>query len=64
MSDHDTRESHKPKPPRLAMSDPSRATRCADSRDLLGPGGVLTIHHDGERYVLRRTRNGRLILTK
>jgi hemin uptake protein HemP len=34
------------------------------SRDLLGGGNELRIEHNGEIYVLRRTRQGKLILTK
>lgn len=36
----------------------------ARSQDLLGAGSVLMIDHAGERYVLRLTKNGKLILTK
>ena len=43
---------------------PREASRTLDSRELLGPEGVVHIEHQGERYTLRRTRNGRLILTK
>jgi hemin uptake protein HemP len=32
--------------------------------DLLGDRQVLLIEHAGERYQLRLTRNGKLILTK
>ncbi|MDA8363211.1 MAG: hemin uptake protein HemP [Gammaproteobacteria bacterium] len=31
---------------------------------LFGAARALAIEHNGERYVLRITRNGRLILTK
>ncbi|MEW5787179.1 MAG: hemin uptake protein HemP [Pseudomonadota bacterium] len=34
------------------------------ARDLLGEKQVLVIEHAGERYHLRLTRNGKLILTK
>ncbi len=34
------------------------------SHRLLGPRGALRIEHSGELYTLRRTRNGKLILTK
>jgi hemin uptake protein HemP len=34
------------------------------SRDLLGDGDRLLIEHGGETYVLRLTRQGKLILTK
>lgn len=39
-------------------------SRTTTSDELLGSDGILTILHAGERYVLRRTRNGRLIMTK
>ncbi len=35
-----------------------------DVRDLVGPHRQVTISHAGEDYVLRITRNGKLILTK
>jgi hemin uptake protein HemP len=38
--------------------------RTVPSAELLGETGLLHIEHDGEIYSLRRTRNGRLILTK
>jgi hemin uptake protein HemP len=34
------------------------------SRDLLGGGNELRIEHNGEIYLLRQTRQGKLILTK
>lgn len=34
------------------------------SRALLGRDGKLWIEHGGEKYLLRRTTNNRLILTK
>ena len=43
---------------------PGASGRMLASEDLLGPGGVLHIRHGGALYVLRQTRNGRLILTK
>jgi hemin uptake protein HemP len=33
------------------------------SRDLLGQRGELIIEHEGRQYRLRRTQNGKLILT-
>ncbi|WP_275287218.1 hemin uptake protein HemP [Halomonas elongata] len=39
------------------------AVRSIDSDSLLGREGRLIIHHEGRRYVLRRTRLGKLILT-
>lgn len=35
-----------------------------DSRDLFGERLQIVIAHGEERYVLRRTRQGKLILTK
>jgi hemin uptake protein HemP len=40
------------------------APRLVPSRQLLGEQGQLHIEHQGERYVLRITRQGKLILTK
>ncbi len=34
------------------------------SADLLGNGDALAIQHQGELYILRQTRAGKLILTK
>ncbi len=34
------------------------------AQDLLGRGSVLVIENAGERYQLRLTKNGKLILTK
>jgi hemin uptake protein HemP len=34
------------------------------SAELLGLGGTLVINHDGQRYTLRQTSKGKLILTK
>jgi len=34
------------------------------SRELLGNGREVRIEHEGSEYVLRATRNGKLILTK
>ena len=36
----------------------------ARSAELLGPRGELIIEHAGQEYRLRRTRSGKLILTK
>ncbi|OYY45395.1 MAG: hypothetical protein B7Y56_05590 [Gallionellales bacterium 35-53-114] len=35
-----------------------------DSTDLLGSREALMIRHQGECYILRKTRAGKLILTK
>ncbi len=45
-------------PPRPAMAETVRAM------DLLKNRQVLVIEHAGERYQLRLTKNGKLILTK
>ncbi len=37
---------------------------CVASRELLNRDGKLWIEHGGEKYMLRRTANNRLILTK
>ncbi len=34
------------------------------SKDLLGDRREVRIEHEGSQYVLRATRNGKLILTK
>ena len=47
-------------PRSIAISDDSVATSVA----LLNRDGKLWIEHGGERYLLRRTANNRLILTK
>lgn len=46
------------------QANPLAANGVARSQDLLGAGSVLMIEHAGERYVLRLTKNGKLILTK
>lgn len=38
--------------------------RSIQARELFGLGTVVFIEHQGERYQLRQTRNGKLILTK
>jgi hemin uptake protein HemP len=43
---------------------PRGEIRTVDARELLGERGILRIDHGGEIYVLRLTRNDRLILTK
>jgi hemin uptake protein HemP len=40
------------------------APRVVPSHALLGEQGKLQIEHQGERYLLRITRQGKLILTK
>ncbi len=43
---------------------PKPACRVLRSADLLGPDGRLLIEHEGQVYVLQRTKAGKLILTK
>jgi hemin uptake protein HemP len=53
-------------PSKQAMSgrETGTATQTVRACDLLGERGVVRIEHEGEFYVLRLTRNNRLILTK
>lgn len=37
---------------------------CFDSAELLGTDGLAVIIHQGQRYQLRQTKAGKLILTK
>lgn len=37
---------------------------CYDSAQLLGADGIAIILHQGQRYQLRQTKAGKLILTK
>jgi hemin uptake protein HemP len=50
----------KPAMPKVPAEEPPTIS----SRELLGERGLLRIEHGGEIYVLRVTRNRRLILTK
>ncbi len=40
------------------------ANESVTSMTLLGERGICVIVHNAERYILRRTRNNKLILTK
>lgn len=42
----------------------SQARGVISAVELLGPAKAVVIEHRGERYALRLTRNGKLILTK
>lgn len=42
----------------------SRGPAAIDSVSLFGAGEILQIDHKGHIYTLRKTRNGKLILTK
>ena len=46
---------------KFAMSDQSKSIH---SDTLFSDGDQVLIQHRGEQYLLRRTRNGKLILTK
>ncbi|HHP2608679.1 TPA: hemin uptake protein HemP [Enterobacter roggenkampii] len=43
---------------------PAPTERRIDSKTLLGDAGRVIIEHDGQRYLLRQTHAGKLILTK
>ena len=47
-----------------ANREPGAATRRYDSEALFGARNVILIRHAEQDYVLRVTRNGKLILTK
>jgi hemin uptake protein HemP len=55
----DTEGAAEPSPSR-----PGSGERLLDSRALFGGAQVVLIHHEGSTYTLRKTRNGKLILTK
>ncbi|HDR2405085.1 hypothetical protein A3N68_19745 [Enterobacter asburiae] len=50
--------------PAKAHTAPAPAERRIDSKTLLGDEGRVIIEHDGQRYLLRQTHAGKLILTK
>lgn len=50
-------------PPRLPAANPESRPRL-DSRDILGGNSAVEIDHAGQRYLLRVTRENKLILTK
>jgi hemin uptake protein HemP len=50
--------------PDAASADDGAASPSLQSHALLGGGRTRIIEHAGERYVLRLTRNGKLILSK
>jgi hemin uptake protein HemP len=47
-----------------SIADARDAIRTVSASELLGRAGVVRIEHECEIYTLRRTRLGRLILTK
>lgn len=50
--------------PAKTHTAPTLAERRIDSKTLLGDEGRVIIEHDGQRYLLRQTHAGKLILTK
>lgn len=56
-------ERRESRPPRADGGD-AATWRVVSSRCLLPEGRPLLIEHEGEVYTLRRTRTGKLILTK
>ena len=52
------------KDPKTDASGGRDDIRTVSAAELLGRAGVVRIEHQGELYTLRRTRLGRLILTK
>jgi hemin uptake protein HemP len=57
-----TTPSKSPPPPRpVAQHEPRPRL---DSRDILGGNSAVEIDHAGQRYLLRVTRENKLILTK
>ncbi|MEH3773012.1 hemin uptake protein HemP [Enterobacter asburiae] len=50
--------------PAKTHTTPAPAERRIDSKTLLGDEGRVIIEHDGQRYLLRQTHAGKLILTK
>jgi len=56
-------DAHKDCPPAQA-GDGRGAERVIRSEELLHRAGRVIIEHKGERYALRETRLGKLILTK
>jgi len=52
------------KPDRASQAESRAKPPRLSSRTLFGQAKEVVIEHCGEEYRLRRTRNGRLILTK
>lgn len=48
----------------VVLAGGAASTRQVNSEALLGNRETLEIQHQGERYILRQTRAGKLILTK
>ena len=56
--------SHGTGTPSQHLADTRAAHVDLDSRRLFNGTTEVRIHHEGQEYRLRRTRNGKLILTK
>jgi hemin uptake protein HemP len=55
---------HNSSPPPETKGDRATATKEVDVASLIGAGREVVLLHRGERYRLRVTANGKLILTK
>lgn len=53
-----------PSPTKPIAPTASAPTPVLRSQELFGEGNTVQIEHAGERYLLRRTRTNKLILTK
>jgi len=51
-------------PPTVSSALEAPALRCLESAELFNAGHEVAIRHGNEIYRLRRTRQGKLILTK
>jgi hemin uptake protein HemP len=61
MWEHNQPESESPT---TKVPGASTESRRINSTTLFSEGDVVLIHHQGTVYTLRKTRNGKLILTK
>ena len=60
-------QAHLPSAATIGAGDDGRGcspSPTLNSGELLGGKRAITIEHEGTQYVLRATRNGKLILTK
>nr|WP_261111788.1 hemin uptake protein HemP [Serratia entomophila] len=60
----DNPNNHRPSTARPSSGQAADVPPCYDSALLLGADGVAVITHQGQRYQLRQTKAGKLILTK
>ncbi len=54
----------KPESSSTNIAGPRTESQRINSATLFSAGDVVLIHHQGTVYTLRKTRNGKLILTK